>query len=195
MADLTRRSFVGWLAALAPASRGIRLPGFLRRRAALDVPLARALASSILPTELGTAGTRRAADAFIAWAKGYRAGAELSHGYGSARIRNAGTDPSIRWALQLHALDDDARKTHNRSFAVLTDDERRTLVRAHLADERATNLGNVSSAQHVVVAMLAHFYDSAEATDLCYESRIGRNACRPLAQSPNRPVPLRRAGS
>jgi hypothetical protein len=195
MPSLSRRSFVAWLSAAIPASRGLRVPEFLRRRADLDVPLARALAAAILPTELGGDGVRRAADAFIAWAKGYRAGAELSHGYGSARIRNAGTDPSIRWALQLHALDDHARKTLNRSFATLTGDERRSIVREQLADERATALGNVASAQHVVVAMLAHFYDSAEATDLCYESRIGKLSCRPLAQSPVKPVQLRRAGS
>jgi hypothetical protein len=95
----------------------------------------------------------------------------------------------------LHSLDDDARKVYNKSFASLTDEERRTLVRAQLSAERATNLGNVANAQHVAVAMLAHFYDSAEATDLCYESRIGKHTCRPLAQSPSRPVQIRRAGS
>jgi len=195
MPSLSRRSFVGWLAALGPAIRGISVPDFIRRRAELDAILVRALASAILPGELGAAGTGRAADAFVAWAKGYRAGAELSHGYGSARIRNAGTDPSIRWALQLHSLDDDARKTHNRSFTALSDDERRTIVRAQLSGERATALGNVGNAPHVAIALLAHFYDSAEATDLCYESRIGRNTCRPLAQSPSRPVQIRRAGS
>lgn len=195
MPPLSRRSFVGWLAALAPATRGLRLPDFIRRRADLDAALARSLAAAILPSELGSDGVRRAVDSFVAWAKAYRAGAELSHGYGSARIRTAGTDPSIRWALQLHALDDDARRTHTRPFVALTDDERRSIVRAHLADERATSLGSVGNAQHVAVAMLAHFYDSAAATDLCYESQIGKNTCRPLAQSPQRPVQIRRAGS
>lgn len=192
---LSRRSFVGWLAAIGPAIRGIRMPAFIRRRAEIDVALARALASAILPAELGAAGAQRAADAFVAWARGYRTGAELSHGYGNARIRNAGTDPSIVWAQQLQFLDADARRAHGRSFAAVSVDERRTIVRTQLERDRVTNFGNVASASHVTLALLAHFYASPEATDLCYEAHIGKNACRPLSASPSQPVPLRRAGS
>jgi hypothetical protein len=183
------------MAVLVPAVRGIRIPEFVRRRAEIDAELTRTLASAILPSELGADGARRAADAFVAWAGGYRAGAELSHGYGSARIRTAGPDPSIRWSLQLHSLDDDARKAHGRGFAALSDDERRTIVRTQVGSERAPSLSNVAGAQHVAVALLAHFYDSPDATDLCYEARISKTTCRPLAESSNVPVPLRRAGA
>ena len=168
---------------------------FLRRWAELDAALVRALATAVLPGELDADSARRAADAFLGWTRDYRAGAELSHGYGSARIRSAGADPSTRWALQLRSLDSDARRAHGRGFAALDSEQRRTLVRAQLAGERAASLGSAGAAQHVAVALLAHFYGSPAATDLCYEVRIGPNTCRPLSQSAQRPVPLRRAGS
>jgi hypothetical protein len=38
--------------------------------------------------------------------------------------------------------------------------------------------------------MLAHFYESPEAADLCYEAQIGKNQCRPLAASLRKPLPL-----
>ena len=41
---------------------------------------------------------------------------------------------------------------------------------------------NVAEANHVAVALLAHFYESSAAADLCYEAHIGRETCRPLAQ-------------
>ena len=44
------------------------------------------------------------------------------------------------------------------------------------------------------VALLAHFYASPAATDLCYEARIGKDTCRPLAQSSRKPLPLARSG-
>ena len=195
MADttITRRGFVGWMAVLVPAARGIHVPAFVRAWAELDAALVHALASAVLPAELGADGMRRAADAFVKWARDYRAGVEVSHGYGSARIRMTGADPSLRWALQLRALDAEAQKTHGRPFGAITDAQRRDIVRAQLATERAT-LGSVAGAQHVAVALLAHFYDSPEATDLCYEAHIGKNTCRPLAQSLLQPVALRRAG-
>lgn len=194
---VTRRSFLGWLAAIAPAVRmaWLRVPAFVRRRAELDTTIVRSLATAILPSELGTAGARRAADGFITWVREYRAGAEMSHGYGNARIRSTGADPSLRWAPQLDALEADAQKAHARGFSAITDEQRRAIVRAQLTSERGASLGNVVSAQHVAVALLAHFYGSPEATDLCYEARIGRNACRPLSQSPQRPAQIRRAGS
>jgi hypothetical protein len=194
--DLTRRTFLGWLAVLVPAARTLRGPPRRThvRLGELDAAILRPLASAVLPTELGQDGARRAADAFQRWARNYKAGAELNHGYGSARIQTAGPDPSTRWILQLKTLDDDARRAHTQPFAAITGDQRRTIVRAQLTAERNVSLGNVGSAQHVAVALLSHFYASPEATDLCYEAVIGKNLCRPLSQSAQHPVPLRRAG-
>jgi hypothetical protein len=161
----------------------------------LDDPLLLALSTAILPSEIGTDGARRAADSLQTWIAGYRVDAELNHGYGSERIRATGADPSARWALQLRTLDIDARRAHGEGFAALAPDRRRALVRAQLATERATAIpGELASAGHVALALLSSFYGSAEATDLCYDAAIGRNACRPLGQVVPRPVALRRNG-
>ena len=48
----------------------------------------------------------------------------------------------------------------------------------------------VADANHVSLALLAHFYDSSAATDLCYEAQIGKQTCRPLAASARKPLPL-----
>ena len=191
----SRRGFLGWLAAVVPAAGGMRLRFRPFHREPLDEALLRALASAILPSELGAAGTRRAADALAKWVREYRPDAELNHGYGTARLRTTGADPSTRWALQLRTLEMDARRAHNAGFASITDDQRRTIVGAQLDAERANAIpGDIAGAPHVALALLASFYGSPEATDLCYEATIGRQLCRPLAESSARPVPLRRAG-
>lgn len=191
---VSRRSFFGWLAGVVAITR-FPIRAFTRWRAELDTTIVHSLAAAILPGELGAAGVRRASDAFIAWVRGYRTGAEMSHGYGNARIRSTGADPSVRWAPQLDSLEADAKKAHGKGFSAITGEQRRAIVRAQLGNERGTSLGSVVNAQHVAVALLAHFYNSSEATDLCYEARIGKNACRPLPQSPQRPVQIRRAGT
>jgi len=42
----------------------------------------------------------------------------------------------------------------------------------------------------IAVALLAHFYESPGATDLCYEAQIGRQTCRPLAAQASKPRPI-----
>ena len=192
----SRRSVLGWLAAFVPAATGFRnaVP-WLARLETLDEALLLALAPAILPGELGPDGTRRAAEALQKWVAGYRAGAEVNHGYGTERIRVTGADPSTRWALQLRSLESDARRTHGAGFAALSLDQRRALVRTQLTAERATAIpGDIAAASHVALALLASFYGSPDATDLCYEAAIAKNACRPLAAVTQRPVPLRRGG-
>lgn len=192
----SRRTFLGWLAALVPAVGGFRLPTlWLSGLEKLDDALLLALGTAILPSEIGADGARRAAESLQKWIAGYRVGAEVNHGYGTARIRTTGADPSTRWALQLRTLDIDARRAHGEGFAAASLDQRRALVRAQLATERATAIpGDTAGASHVALALLGSFYGSAEATDLCYEAAIAKNACRPLGQVTQRPVALRRNG-
>ena len=45
----------------------------------------------------------------------------------------------------------------------------------------------VAGASHVALALLAHFYGSSAANDLCYGAQIGKSTCRPLAASPHAP--------
>ena len=194
-APSSRRTFLGWLAAMVPAVGGIRLPLRLSGLEKLDDQLLLALSTAILPSEIGADGARRAAESLQKWIAVYRVGAELNHGYGSARIRATEADPSTRWALQLRTLDVDARRAHGASFAAISAEQRRALVRTQLAAERATAIpGDIAGASHVALALLGSYYGSADATDLCYEVAIAKNACRPLAQVTQRPVALRRNG-
>jgi len=191
--NLSRRTFLGFVIASVPLSHGITI-GMLRpvQRQALDNPLLLALGSAVLPAELGTVGIGSATAQLQTWIREYLPGAERNHGYGSARIQTTGADPAPRWAQQLRSLDTDARTAHNQSFATIGVNERRAIVRAQLAQANAIP-GDVAGASHVALALLASFYSSFEATDLCYEARIGKNTCRPLSILPQRPLPLQRA--
>src|SRR5690349_8393886 len=69
----SRRSVLAWLAATVPATTSFRyaIP-WLRRLERLDDALLLAVATSILPSELGPDGARRIADALQKWIAGYR---------------------------------------------------------------------------------------------------------------------------
>ena len=193
MRVLSRRRFLAALAAAAP------LPAIVRRAHAAavielesDPATLDALAEAVLPSALGRTGSRRAAAAFRAWGAGYRENAELVHGYGTSRLRAPGPTPLTRWSAQLDDLDKRARAEHQRAFRALTLDDRTSIVRAALQGEgeRLDRMPSVASANHVAVALIAHFYESPAAMDLCYGARIGRETCRPLAAQAKKPLPL-----
>jgi hypothetical protein len=229
---LPRRSFVArigasvslWFGAIVPAGMALPLPRLRHARRtqgssamshADDVALLRALADAALPAELGPDGVARAATGFQEWMRGYRAGAELTHAYGTDRIDRTGLNPAPRWMTQLRALDTAARSAHAQGFDALDRAARQALVRTAVdaaatagrggrtlsandiasgaVPRSAESLPGIAEAPHVAVAMLAFFYESPEANDLCYEAEIGRTQCRPLAAQSAKPVALRRA--
>ena len=181
---ISRRAFLAWAASSIPAAALVR-----RAHAASVAALAtnaapaatlRALGDVVLPSELGADGRSRVVDSLRNWMAGYREHVELTHGYGTSRIRYSGPTPVTRWTSQLDALDAAARKQGGASFASLP----------ALAGVRVDRLPAVGDADHVAVALLAHFYVSPAATDLCYGVAIGRESCRPLGQSTRQPLPL-----
>lgn len=190
---IQRRRFLLSAAALLP------LP-FLARRfhaaavRSLDRALLRAMASAILPAELGPAGTEAAVAAFERWLLGYREGAEVLHGYGTGKIQHTGPSPALKWSAQLADLDAASHKRHRAPFATRSRAEREELVRAALSGVSAGALPQVDRAPHIALGLLAHFYSSSPARDLCYEARIGNETCRPLADAPQRPLPLKQPG-
>lgn len=206
--SLSRRSFLGWLGGLA-AALGLRrrvhaMPVATTTAAgdatqsALDAALLTSLGEIVLPTELGADGAARVARAFTQWSAGYRERVELVHPYGSATIRVTGEPPAFRWRQQLDALQSEARTRHRRAFAAITPEQRREIVSAAiLASERGDRLPDPVAAVHVATALMAWYFRSPEAADLCYRARIGRQQCRPLVNSPREPLPLapRSAGS
>src|ERR671915_98576 len=98
MPALSRRSFSAWLLALVPAGLLARVGGAPApgppppnesppaSAPPFDDRLVAALAAAVLPSELGAVGITRAAADFQRWVAGYKEGAELVHGYGTAVI-------------------------------------------------------------------------------------------------------------
>ena len=169
---------------MAAAAESLRQP---------NAVLLHALGDAVLPAELGADGVTHAAQEFQRWMNGYQPGAEANHGYGTGRIEQLPADPRPQWRSQLAALDADARRTGS-SFSALPRERRQALVRAALRNERGDALPDPLLARHVALALLAHFYDSPAATDLCYGAQIGRQQCRPLSAQRQQPVPLARKG-
>jgi hypothetical protein len=183
---LSRRAFLGWLAASIPAASLVRRAHALAVDDIASSPASmRALGEAVLPPELGAFETGAAVDRFQHWISRYRESAELVHGYGTSKLEHSGPTPATRWAAQLDRLD-------AKGFANLPLDKRRELIRAELSALKVERLGSVGRAPHVAVALLAHFYASPEATDLCYEAKIRKQTCRPLVSSSRKPLPLAR---
>src|SRR5215208_2278372 len=106
MTVLTRRRFLVWISSAVPIALVARRADawgavWIRE----DAETLRALAEAILPSELGERGVTRVARDFQRWVDGYRAGAELVHGYGTSALRFARPSPRARWAHQLERLD------------------------------------------------------------------------------------------
>jgi hypothetical protein len=152
------------------------------------------LGDAVLPAELGPNGSAHAVAEFQRWMDAYRPDAEANHGYGTGRIERLPADPRPRWQAQLAALESEVRRSGGSSFVSLAREQRQGMVREMLAAERGETLPSPLGARHVALALLAHFYDSAAATDLCYDAQIGRQQCRPLAAQRQQPVALGRRG-
>jgi hypothetical protein len=199
MARLARRTFLGWLGALAAAigaRRGRAAPS--HRDAGQPPSLAAgsllALAQAVLPAELGPDGTAKAAREFSRWISEYRPGAELLHPYGSGEVTFAAASPLPTWRRQLTALETEARERFGKPWQSLGIPDRQALVRAALEGQRLGGMPVPLRAPHVAVALMSHWYDSAGATDLCYGVQIGVNQCRPLVHNARQPLPLARSG-
>lgn len=185
--SISRRGFLAWAAGAIPLAL-IARRAHARAIAVLDTQGApattlRALGEVVLPSELGEAGTTRAVESFKRWMSEYREHAELTHGYGTSRIRYTGPTPATRWTSQLDALDSAARKHFGSPFIALSVTQREQLVRAALDGERLDRMPGVGEADHVATGLIAHFYSSSEANDMCYGVAIGRETCRPPRRS------------
>ncbi len=195
----SRRSFVSWLSGLAAAlGIGVR-PGAASSRdvetpagqgATLDNAMMRAIAEVVLPAEIGADGFNRVSRGFTQWIAAYRPGVELVHPYGSTQIRQTPESPAGRWRQQLAALDRSARERHRLAFTAASKEQRRELVMSALSTERTNRMPDPLSANHVAMALVAWYFSTPEANDLCYNAQIGRNQCRPLVNAPREPLPL-----
>jgi len=180
-----RRTVLRWAASLAGALRvsSVRVWAQAANFPADQADTLRALAAVVLPAELGAAGVDRTADAFVIWVRGYRAGAEMDHGYGVTRLRSKGASPAPNYLRHLEALRE----------ALLSGDmeSKRQAVTAALEQAKITDLPRTPDGRHVAADLMAFYFRSSDANDLCYRAAIGRDLCRGLDGSERAPAPLK----
>ena len=149
----------------------------------------RSVGEAVLPAELGDEGRERAVAAFERWSDGLEPVAELAHPYLVPETRYSGPDPRPGWAAQLRGLEKECRARFGVDLGDLDVAGRRKLL-AGPVGQAGPALGSPSNADHVSVALMAHFFASPTATDLCYRRVIARQQCRGLDGAPGEPVQL-----
>ena len=148
----------------------------------------RQIGRAVLPGELGLAGTDAAIERFAEWVRGYRAGAELEHGYGHPRIRYAPLSPADLYARQLGDIDAAAR-ANGQPFDRLDREAQRAVLDDALKAAGVTDLPARPQGRHVVADLMAHYFRSSQANDLAYRALIGQEQCRPISFVVERPRP------
>ncbi len=149
----------------------------------------RDVAEAVLPAELGGEGRERAVNAFERWSDGLEPVAELAHPYLVPETRYSGPDPRPGWAAQLRGLEKECRARHGTPLAGIDVAGRRKLL-ARGVGQAGPGLGSPANANHVAVALVAHFFASPAATDMCYRRTIARQQCRGLNGAAAEPAAL-----
>jgi hypothetical protein len=147
------------------------------------------LATTVLPSSLGAVRIRETVDKFVLWTRQYREGAVLVHGYGHPRLAKVPPSPVPMYIAQLAALEADARAKGGR-WTGLDVETRRTLLDSALTKAGVRELPQRPNGKHVAADLMAFYFRSSEANDLCYSAAIQRQICRPIAVITKRPVPL-----
>ena len=147
------------------------------------------VAATVLPSAIGAKGHDEAVGNFLRWIREYKEGVPLSHGYGEPRLVKSGPSPRRGYADQLSALQKAAQARGGR-FGALPIDVRRELLDAAFTAAGVRNLPGRPDGKHVVADLMAHYFRSSAANDLCYNSRIGRNTYRAIRVTTVRPQPL-----
>ena len=153
-----------------------------------------ALAGIVLPAaSLGEEGVQRVVEGFRKWLDELEPVAELDHAYISTdEILYGPPDPDPLWTAQLEALELEAEKRHEASFAAVPREEQETLLRRQLPPNPGAALPDPARAPHVALGLLAYFYQTSEANDLCYERAIEKTTCRGVESGAVEP-PARRS--
>ena len=149
----------------------------------------RDVAETVLPSSIGRQGQEAAVSNFLKWLREYREGVALSHGYGEPRLVKSGPSPKAGYVEQLAALEQ-AAKARGGRFGALPLAVRRELLDAAFKAADVSNLSGRPDGKHVVADLMAHYFRSSEANDLCYNARIGRNTYRAIRVTTVRPQPL-----
>ena len=149
----------------------------------------RDVAATVLPSAIGRKGQDEAVDNFLRWIRDYKEGVALSHGYGEPRLVKSGPSPVPGYSKQITALQQAAQARGGR-FGALPIDVRRELIEAAFTAADVRNLPGRPDGKHIVADLMAHYFRSSGANDLCYNARIGRHTYRAIRVTTVRPQPL-----
>jgi hypothetical protein len=186
---MKRRRVLQTLAAAAAALPLSRVQLRADELPADQVFVLRDVAATVLPSAIGAKGHNEAVDNFLRWLREYKEGVALSHGYGEPRLVKAGPSPAPGYSKQIAALQQAAQSRGGR-FGALPIEARRALLDAALTAADVRNLPGRPDGKHVVADLMAHYFRSSAANDLCYNARIGRNTYRAIRVTTVRPAPL-----
>lgn len=175
---MLRRTVLQWLAAAAGT---IPFPALRAWAQTTNFPgrygdTLRELAATVLPAELGRAGSGQVALKFEQWVRDYRPGAVVEPGYGFPRIRSKELSPAATYLGQLATLPE---------HPTIADVER------ELQKAGVKELPRSPDGKHVVSDLMAFYFRGSDANDLCYRAAIRREDCRGLDGSDNPPPALR----
>ena len=189
---MQRRTILQWLASCAAVLPFQRLRVLAQPRELTPgaIVMLHEISATVLPGSLGADRLRRTVEEFVQWTRGYREGVALSHGYGHPRLQKTGASPVPRYVSQLAALHADARAKGG-PWSTLNLETRRELLDAALTKAGVRTLPPRPMGQHVVADLMAFYFRSSDANDVCYSALIQREVCRPIAVTIRRPEPLR----
>ncbi len=191
---MDRRSVIQSLLSLVAALRY----GWVRLRAqpaqaptlsSAHLATLRAVAAAVLPAALGRDGVENVVERFRRWHHEYRAGADMDHGYGFTRLRSTPPAPGAGYGVQLEALERAARG-RGRPFAKLDSAMKRALIESAVEAANVGELPPRPNGRHVATDLMGFYFFSTDANDLCYGAAIGRDRCRALEGSGERPEPF-----
>ena len=152
------------------------------------------MAEAVLPAELGDDGHERAVAAFERWSDGLEPVVELAHPYLVPETRYSGPDPRPGWVAQLQGIEKECESRYGKAFGDLDVPARRNLLARPLG-QAGPGIGSPANADHVALALMAHFFASPIATDLCYGRVIAKQQCRGLEGALRDPVALAGSGA
>ena len=186
MKRVSRRGAIKTLGAAAAAP--IFQPPSLSLQAEVPDPaMLAAIAEVVLPSETDR---KAAVDRFTGWIRDYREAVDTDHGYGNTRLRKTGPPPARNYPAQIAALDSAARDGGARSFAAAPVAARRAIVETALAEAKIERLPGRPNGGHIASDLMAHYFASEDAANLCYRAKIDRDTCRGLPGSGKPPAPL-----
>jgi hypothetical protein len=188
---MKRRALLQWMASL-PALLPLHRVSLLAQPRDLTpdaVALLHEIAPTVLPSAAGAARIRQTVDQFAAWTRGYREGVPLAHGYGHPRLQKSGPSPVATYVSQLAALETEARGRGSR-WSALDRETQRALLDAAFIKAGVRSLPARPIGQHVIADVMAFYFRSSEANDLCYRALINREVCRPIAITIKKPASL-----